>query len=339
MKLKQADSIYRILQYIFLSCVILLGFTGIIGCGGGGGGSAPPPITYTGLTTQADITDANAELFAAGAFEGGRTGSAFSRTGAVEKSSNGNISSFRTFRISQTLKDAALQVDLSSITSPPFIGASESGTENGSCGGTVSYIIQYNDTTGVLSGTFTFNKYCDSGVVITGSTSVSGAINLGTSTFENIHFQFETLSDGSSTLRGDLDMDFTASPIRAELDTYIRDNATGTVYWASNYVMILTEISGYIYAVDVEIISGDFYEPDYGYVTVETLTPFSIIETVDTDIWPHSGVMIATGTGNTKVRLTAIGDIFSSTQYRIDADLDGDDTYEWGPVTKNWEDL
>jgi hypothetical protein len=63
-----------------------LGFTGIIGCGGGGGGGgAEPDIVYTGLTTPAQITDANAELFAAGAFGAGRTGSAFSGTVLLRK--------------------------------------------------------------------------------------------------------------------------------------------------------------------------------------------------------------------------------------------------------------
>ena len=330
MKPTQVGSHHKVLQYIFLLCVIFLGIISIIGSGGGGGGgSAPPPITYSGLTTQAEITDANAELFAAGAFGAGRTGSTFSGIGAVEKSGDGDISSFRTFWIIQTLKDAVLQVDLSSITSPPFIGASESGTEPGPCGGTVSYSIQYNETTGVFSGTFTFKSYCDSGVVISGSTTVSGTINLGTSMIEDIHFKFTSLSDGSSTLSGNLNMDLTVSPIQADFDTYLKNNATNTVYWAQDYVIYITDGGSYL---DVEINSGNYYEPDYGYVTISTPTPFRIY---NLDLWPSSGVMVVTGTGNTKVRLTAI----SNTQCQIDADLDGNNIYEWGPVTKNWEDL
>jgi hypothetical protein len=330
MKPTQVGSHHKVLQYIFLLCVIFLGIISIIGTGGGGGGgSAPPPITYSGLTTQAEITDANAELFAAGAFGAGRTGSTFSGIGAVEKSGDGDISSFRTFWIIQTLKDAVLQVDLSSITSPPFIGASESGTEPGPCGGTVSYSIQYNETTGVFSGTFTFKSYCDSGVVISGSTTVSGTINLGTSMIEDIHFKFTSLSDGSSTLSGNLNMDLTVSPIQVDFDTYLKNNATNTVYWAQDYVIYITDGGSYL---DVEINSGNYYEPDYGYVTISTPTPFRIY---NLDLWPSSGVMVVTGTGNTKVRLTAI----SNTQCQIDADLDGNNIYEWGPVTKNWEDL
>jgi len=335
MKPTQVGSHHKVLQYIFLLCVIFLGIISIIGTGGGGGGgSAPPPITYSGLTTQAEITDANAELFAAGAFGAGRTGTTFSDMGAVEKSGDGDISSFRIFSISQVLKDAVLQVDLSSITSPPFIGASKSSTEDGPCGGTVSYSIQYNETTGVFSGTFTFKSYCDSGVVISGSTTVSGTINLGTSMIEDIHFKFTNLSDGSSTLRGDLYMDFTVSPIRIDYDTYLKDNATNTVYWAQDYVIKITEgvdVDGDY--LDVEINSGNYYEPDYGYVTITTPTPFRIYVS---DLYPREGVMVATGTGSTKVRLTAI----SNTECQIDADLNGDDIYDdWGPVTKNWEDL
>lgn len=333
MKPIKIGSIRKVSQYIFLSCVIFLGIISIIGTGGGGGDGGGGGITYTGITTQAEITNTNAELFAAGAFSAGQTGSTFSGIGAVEESSDGNISSFRTFRISQILKDAVLQVDLSSITNPPFIGATESGTENGPCGGTASYSIQYNESTGVFSGTFTFNSYCDSGVVISGSTTVNGTINIGTPTFDDIHFHFTNLSDGSSTLSGQLNMDLAVDPIRADFDTYLKDNATNTVFWAHNYVMYITEgVDGIGSYLDVEITSGKYYEPDYGYVTISTQTPFRVY---DLDLWPSSGVMVVTGTGNTKVRLTAI----SNTQCQIDADLDGDDTYEWGPKTKDWEDL
>lgn len=334
MKPIKIGSVRKVSQYIFLSCVIFLGIISIIGTGGGGGDGGGGGITYTGITTQAEITNTNGELFAAGAFGAGRTGTTFSDMGAVEKSNDGDISSFRIFSISQALKDAVLQVDLSSITRPPFIGASKSSTEDGPCGGTVSYSLQYNETTGVFSGTFTFSSYCDSGVVISGSTTVTGTINIGTSAIDDIHFKFTSLSDGSSTLSGNLYMDFTVSPIRIDYDTYLKDNATNTVYWAQDYVIKITEgvdVDGDY--LDVEINSGNYYEPDYGYVTITTPTPFRIYVS---DLWPSSGVMVATGTGSTKVRLTAI----SNTECQIDADLNGDDIYDdWGPVTKNWEDL
>jgi hypothetical protein len=184
-----------------------------------------------------------------------------------------------------------LQVDLSSITSPPFIGASEIGTELGPCGGTGSYSIQYNEAIGVFSGAFTFKSYCDSGVVITGSTTVSGTVYTDTSTIKDIHFDFTNFSDGSSTLSGDMNIDFDAFPIRIDFDTYIKDNATSIVDWTSNYVIYVTEDwYGVLNYNSVEINSGEYYEPDYGYVTVTTLTPFSVY--YQTDTWPFNGVMV-----------------------------------------------
>lgn len=329
MKPKQKVSFHRVMQYIFLSCVIFLGIISIIGSGGGGGDGGSVPITYTGLTTQAVITESNVELLAAGAFMGGRTGSAFSEAGAVETSGEGNIESFRILRITQTLEDAVLKVDLSTISGPPFVGGSSSGSISGPCGGTVSYSIQYNETTGSFSGTFNFNSYCDSGVVITGTTTVSGIVNLDSETFETVRFDFTNLSDGSSTMSGYIDIDYTVSPVRVDFDAFLKDNATSKVYWVSNYVMFVTIGAGY---ADINISSGVYYDPDYGYVMVATTTPFRVY---DTDAWPSSGVMVVTGTGDTKARLIAV----SNTQCEIDADLDGDDSYEWGPVTKNWEDL
>lgn len=329
MKPKKAVILHRVLLYIIFSCIIIFGFTGIIGCGGGGGGSAPPPITYTGLTTQAQITDTNSVVLSSGAFGAGQTGSAFSGTGAVEKNSDGKIDSFRTFRISQTLMDAALQADLSSIPGPPYIGATESGSEPGPCGGTVSYTLQYNDATGAFSGSFTFSSYCDTGVTISGGTTVSGTINTGTSALEDIRFDFTNLSDSSSTLKGYMDIDFTVSPILIGFDFLLKDTASSKVYWASNFVMNVTIATSY---VDVNLSSGAYYDPDYGYVTITTPTPFRVY---DVDAWPSSGVIVVTGTGNTKARLTTI----DNTQCQIDADLDGDGTYEWGPNTYNWADL
>lgn len=117
MKSMQADGIHSVLQYVLLSCVIIFGFVSIIGSGGGGddGGSAQSQITYTGLTTQAQVTDTNLVVLSSGAVGAGLTGSSFSGTGAIEKTGDGHIDSFRTLRIAQALKGAALQVDLSSI--------------------------------------------------------------------------------------------------------------------------------------------------------------------------------------------------------------------------------
>ena len=330
----------NVIQFIGLICIITLGLITIIGCGGGGGDTTPAsaPITYTGITSQAEITDANAEIIVAGAFEGGQTGSVFSDFGAVEAGKDENPITFRTLKVTQALKDALLKVDLSFVSGGSFIGAtqSESGSVSGMCGGTASYTIQYNDQTGFFSGSFSFSSYCNGGVTFSGSANFSGSLDLSDPNnpiFEAFTFTFTNLSDGSSTLNGTIEIDLSSSPGIVTFDALLKDNVTEKVYWVKDYDMSITEgVDGIGNYVDLDIISGTYYDPDYGYITVETTTP---IRAYEINEWPSSGVIVVTGNNNNKVRLSVIDE----TQCEIDADLDGDGSYEWGPVVKNWADL
>lgn len=330
---------FNFFRIVSLLCIITFGLIISIGCGGGGG-DAPPPasITYTGITTQAEITDANAEVIAAGAFEGGRSGSALSVFGAVENGTDENSISFRTLKIPQVLEDALFQVDLSFVSGGPFIGVtqSESGSVSGTCGGTASYTIQYNDQSGDFWGNFSFSSYCNGGVTFSGGVNFSGSLDLSDPNnpiFDEFTFTFTNLSDGSGTFNGTVNIDFSSTPIIVSFNAYLKDNTTEKVYWVRDYDMYITEgADGIGNYVDLEIVSGTYYDPDYGYITIETTTP---IRTYEIDEWPSSGVIVVTGYNNNKVRLTVIDE----TQCEIDADLDGNDSYEWGPVVKNWVDL
>jgi hypothetical protein len=96
----------------------------------------------------------------------------------------------------------------------------------------------------------------------------------------------------------------------------------------------MSEGTGY---VEVEIISGRYYDPDYGYVEVYTEGPLRID---DGDDWPSDGVLVVTGDtgiagGSTMARLTAL----SSTTYQVEADTNGDGTYDWDSGVLYWADL
>ena len=334
-------------RFICLMCVLSLALITLIGCGGGGddGGSGTTSITYTGLTTLADVTDTNAQVLVAGAFNGGRTSSALSGLGAVETASDENTVSFRTLEVTRALEDALLQVDLSSVSGGPIIGATqtESGSVEGPCGGTASYSIQVDDQTGIFSGSFSFSSYCDGGVTLSGSANFSGKFDLSdpnNPTFERITFTFTNLSDGSSTLDGTIEIDPSGSPVIMTIGLKLKDNATGKVYWVQNYTMEMTDGSdsgGYY--VEVEISSGKYYDPDYGYVTVLTdpIAPFKIY---DSDQWPSSGVLIVTGKigaggNNTRARLEAL----DANTCQITADTNGDLVYDYDSGVINWIDL
>jgi hypothetical protein len=334
-------------RFICLTCILSLALITIIGCGGGGDdGGGTVPITYTGLTTLASIdTDVKAQDLVAGAFNGGRTSSALSGLGAVETASDENTVSFRTLEVTRALEDALLQVYPSSVSGDPMIGAtqSERGSVEGPCGGTASYSIQVDDQTGIFSGSFSFTSYCDGGVILSGGANFSGKFDLSdpnNPTFERITFTFTNLSDGSSTLDGTIEIDPSSSPVIMTIGVLFKDNSTGKVYWLQNYTMEMTEgsdVGGYY--VEVEISSGKYYDPDYGYVTVLTdpTAPFKIY---DSDDWPSSGVLIVTGKigaggNNTRARLEAL----DANTCQITADTNGDLVYDYDSLVLNWTDL
>ena len=333
--------LWQLTKYASLSIIIIFGPFSIIATGGGGGGGeegggAPPPISYTGLTTQTTIDKNNAEDLATGAYEGGRTGGAIGGMGVVQTETSENIGYSRMLEVSQVLEDSLRQVDLMSRSGGAFIGAvyTETGTIYGDCGGSASYTISVNDQTGDFSGSLTFSSYCEDGVTISGSVSFSGQVDVITEDLLRFSFTFNALTGTSGsdsfTLSGYISCDLTVSPATMIMTMLVQDNSTGKVYWVKDYTMTVTEGATY---VDIEF-SGTYYDPDYGYVVLNTPTPFRIY---DGDEWPSDGVLVVTGNtgiagGSTMARLT----VLSSTTYQVEADTNGDGSYDWDSGPLSW---
>ena len=334
---KAGNGFVKNLHYLWLAGVVALGLMTIIatgGGGGGGGGGAAPPVTYSGLTDPAAIDENNAEDLTVGAYEGGRTGSAIGQLGVVQPV--GNIGYPRVLKVSQILEGSLRQVDYMSRSGETFIGAiyTETGTIYGNCGGSASYSVSVNDQTGDFSGSLSFSSYCEDGVTISGAVSFSGKVDPVTEELVRFSLSFSTLSGTSGgdsfTLHGTITTDLTVYPYVMTVSMLLRDNSTGKVYWVKDYTMILTEGAGYI---DVEL-SGTYYDPDYGYITFITTVPFRIYHG---DESPSAGILIATGEtgsagGSTMARLT----VLSSTTYQVEADTNGDGTYDWDSGILYW---
>jgi hypothetical protein len=94
------------------------------------------------------------------------------------------------------------------------------------------------------------------------------------------------------------------------------------VYWVKNNQIIVTEGNGYI---EIQM-SGDYYDPDYGYAVLSTEAPIKIY---DGENYPSSGVLVVTGEAgsgdcNTGARL----EFFPSLTYHVTADTYGDCVYD-----------
>jgi hypothetical protein len=306
------------------------------GCGGGGGGGdgggsdGGDGITYSGLTTPAVISESNAEDISGGAFGSGLIGDVMIDLSLQQASGDQYVGKFRTVKVPQILSDSLSLIDFSASSTGGVQAAvqTESDTINGNCGGSMSYSVSVDDVTGTFNGSFTFSNYCDDGTTMNGSARFDGRMNVDTDEFIEAHLSFNNLSDGDFTLDGDIEIDYSVSPNVITFNAYLEDPSSGKVYWVRDYSITIDENAGY---VEVEM-AGMFYHPDHGYVTLKTTALFVLH---DGDEWPTSGTLVVTGANNSKARITAIDNVTCT----VEADFDGDDSYEWDSGIMNWDDI
>lgn len=302
----------------------------LFACGGGGGGDGGGGIVYTGITSQATIDETNTVDLARGAYYGGNFGITTMALGVIQTEDDRQINRSRTLIVSQALNKCIDLVDFTSTSSSTFYRGTITETETiyGNCGGSASFSINVNDLTGDFTGSFDFKNYCENGVTISGSTSFSGVIDINAQDLQKFSFSFDNLSfnDGSDsfTIAGNISYNYTSYPATVSMDIKLRDGTTGKVYWVNNYSMT---IEGDYYEM-----SGRYYDPDCGYVDVSTITPFYNVSD-----WPTEGILVVTGDigsegGSTIARLKAL----SSTIYMIEADTNGDGSYDWSSGVLFW---
>ncbi len=327
----------RKLHDALLSIVTLLIFFMVGGCGGGGGGGGgggTPTGSFSGLTTQAVITEENSTDLMGGAFMGGEAGSSMSVFGSVQVQPSQGSRHPITITFSRMIMQAVNNWNLSSQTDVPATASALipdlDMTDYGECGGSYTIGGDVNPLTGDISnGTLVYEGYCDAGVTLSGTVSFSGQMDLITEEM-NLDFTFNDLivteSDISGTIAGtaayDVGIDTGSMTFK---DIYIHDNLLDKTYWFKDFVVAGTdESSSYSMTID-----GRYYDPDYGYIDFSTEEPFTILTD---DENPSAGVLIALGGDGTKARLTAL----SSTTYMIEADTNGDGTFEWTSEVLYW---
>lgn len=289
-------------------------------CGGGGdGGSNTVAVNdgsaqYTGNRNAATVNSGNASTLATKAIDG--TDDAMSggtTAGRSTGSTNSALAIARNVVIAQA--HARATRDFHSAV--------------GTCGGNVT-VIASGGTETDFNGTIAFNNYCEGtpgtagpSVTISGTIAYSGTATTAgdplTLSFSLIDFTvIEQPGNETTVLAGTISFTFSGPEEDMTMSVAIRDS-NGTTYWISNYTV--DEHANGQYS-----ISGRFYDPQHGYVTVTTTTPLT-----KTGEWPSSGVIVITGAGGAKARLTAL-----STTYQVDLDMDGNDDYEVIGTPQSW---
>jgi hypothetical protein len=304
------------------------------GCSGGGGSDGDSGLVYSGLTNPAVLTDSNGKDISGGAFGAGLLGDDMSEglpgSSLNQGSTAYHTKNLRSVQVPLILSDSLELIDFTSSTSGSVQAAaqSETATIDDGCGGSMSYTVTFDDVTGSFSGSFIFSDYGCDGTTISGRASFSGIIDVNTLDFIEADFSFYNLSGGELTLDGDLSIDYTVTPHVITFNAYGQDPNSGKVFWISNYSITIDDDM-----VSMEIVmSGRFFHPDHGYVTLSTVDPFV---SNDGDEWPNDGTLVVIGANNSKVKLTALSNLTCS----VDVDVDGDGVYELLSGVMNWENL
>ena len=330
-------------KYLILNVIIVLSLLFYLGgcsSGGGGGSDGDDGLTYSGLTSQAEISEENAEDMSGGAFGSGLIGDGMMGFSSLDRSSDEHsVGEFRTAKIPQILSDSLYLMDFTA----PSKGAAQAALEtveetvDDDCGsGTLTYSMRMNDLSDTFSGSFTFSDYCNGGTTINGRVRFEGSIkNLDPLEFDDVLLTFETLSGAGLTLDGDIEIDFKDSADEVTFNAYGQDPGSGKVYWIENYNLTFEEdTNGNENFVRIRILSGKFYHPDYGYVSLATLEedPFEMYEG---DEFPDSGTLVVTGANNSKAKIKAL----DHATCEIEADIDGIEGYEWKSEIMYWDEI
>ena len=286
-------------------------------CGGGGGGGDDGPSipsTYTGLTTQATLTQNNAVEIVSGAVGGSMIAE---DVGDVVPLAAQDMQISGGLQVSNLFKELALQA-ISPEQSSVSPLTTESSTELGDCGGSVSYTITINDSSGAITGSFTFDAYCSQGVTIDGVMPISGS---ATTDVLKIKMVFDDISVTSDTMSQTLTSGTATFALYDTKETetlnyVLIDNTSLQTFFISNYVLSIT----YGATSDAATFTGRYYHPDYGYVGISTLTTLTVPDTA----LPTGGTVRFSGSGS-RADLTFNAD--QSTLLQLDTNNDG--TYEF----------
>jgi len=300
------------------SVALVLAFGLLTACGGGGSGGGTVTGAYSGVTTQATVTTANATALSTDAYQNGGMGANANIAGVLVEGNGGAITSQPFLQeIGASLRyGVARVIQQQPTTGHSLVGVLAHNSINGAHSGSASYSIDVNQSTGAFTGSITFNSMKESanGPTISGAVTIWGNYNQSTGQFGSLGITFSPLSattaSGTSFLYGTIS--FSTTGTTETLNVSCTLNTGGQTYWVKDWTYRLT--SG-----NTLTIAGRYYNPIYGYVDLATSTPLTV-SSMSGD--PTAGILLFTGSNGTKVKVT-----FTATGYTVEVDTSGNGQY------------
>ncbi len=293
----------RALAGRWLAAVTLAG--ALAACGGGDGSSAGAPTTqafsYTGSTRAATLSDSNAASLAGAARASAVAG--IEVTGALTAIQIAEVPVARdAHHTTARVVERIVTHTATRSGSAGLVAGIGTGSEiiAGSCGGTANVVIRSANSATII-GSVRFNHFCEPEVVfVSGSVDFTANITLTGDPVNPVL----VLSLAITTASGE------------RLSVYARH--AGTVYWIDALDLAITTVRS---AYSEVTLSGNFFHPVHGYVTVSTPATLRVLAS---DHYPSSGSLLLTDTGNRRALLSAL----DATRYQLQIDADADGAYE-----------
>jgi hypothetical protein len=276
---------------LFLAAVFAL-----TGCGDSGVSSSDVASYYKGTTTQAAVTPSNAKALSVGVIDGFEE---TSFTGAFVKSATKAPKTYPDIlQIANILENSiAANIDVKSTVAKKA-AAVVNHTVNGASGSFTLTVSDVNLINSSITGSIELKSYQENSF----SPTITGKVNFYakvTASGDIQHMDVTLIdlqgveSSHSYTLNGNItDLNYNNGTTNLNLSLVLQDNATMKTYWMKDSSIVATDTT--------MSITGVYYTPDYGYVTITTETPITITSRT-------AGQFLFTGSSDTKGRLTYTG--------------------------------
>lgn len=253
--------------------------------GGGGGGPTSTSVTYTGISSPAEVNDTNTQSYSAAIMDGSQDSQEnLGNFGITAISTDGSATQNKQHAmLSSLVKKIKKDVENNNLSSSNLVAGVLQPPVTGNCPGKEgSYTIDSDQTATGATASITYNSYCTvfggitttisgsltAGVVITGS---GPTLSISSMSIAIPRLSIEVIS-GTETYKNDfsgsISVSFTADGEIANMTVSMNFIENGKVYKLSglSYTTLGADIS----------ISGTIFHPDYGSVTFTTTEPFAL---------------------------------------------------------------
>lgn len=331
--------------WLIANLMIIITLLALSGCGNGSHSEQPldPSKSYKGETSKATVSSENAGELAMGGFGGGDIAHIVTSVAKSDHNdSNATLNTSKNLPVRQFTQIIKQSVRRMKIAQKAIklkaVKRKEEFDLNGDNGGTASYNLDINDSTGSFKGTIKYNQFTSQGVVINGTATILGTIDPNWNDITQLTLSFKSLdlnfgNPEGLTLTGRLSLNkaFSSQSETLSMDLVLLDQEDNKTYWFNNYTITTHFLDNGV----SQTMTGRYYDHDNGYVDLTTLVPLYFSYG---NGWPSEGSVLFSGDSDTWVQLN-----FNGNTITIDADTNGDGDIDWqdeeeidGPDPENY---